>query len=110
MPGSPSADECNTGLSWPENVYSLAHVALPFRPDDPSYGGDDAGPGPGIALGQMALRGERNVLQVTAAEMLRLRYNPFHAYMEQRLLAFMGLAPNLDIPCFAHLKTTAEPG
>jgi hypothetical protein len=23
---------------WPQDIYSLAHVALPFRADDPVYG------------------------------------------------------------------------
>jgi len=27
------------GLSWPDNIYSLSHVALPFAADDPIYGG-----------------------------------------------------------------------
>jgi hypothetical protein len=36
------------------------------------------------------MRGERDVLQVRAADMLRLRWNPFYPYVEQRLLAFLG--------------------
>jgi hypothetical protein len=56
----------------------------------------------------MALRGEKNVLLVTATDMLRLRYNPFHAYMEQRMLAFMGLETDPKAPCLAQLKIQAE--
>jgi len=41
--GSSKVEECDIGLSWPDDVYSLAHVALPFPPDDPVYGGDKAG-------------------------------------------------------------------
>ena len=77
------------GLSWPEDLYSLAHVALPFPPDDPVYGGG-AGKSPGIRLG-IALRGERGVLQVPASDMLRLRWNPFYAYVEKRVLAWLAL-------------------
>jgi alpha-beta hydrolase superfamily lysophospholipase len=99
MPGSTAVDVCDTGLTWPRDVYSLTHVALPFPPDDPVYGGDEAGPSPGIDLSQMALRGEKNVLQVPASDMLRLRYNPFHAYLEQRMLAFMGLETDPETPC-----------
>ena len=92
MPGSSKLQECDTGLSWPEDVYSLSHVALPIPFDDPVYGGDEAGPpSPGIALGDLALRGEKGVLRVPAADMLRLRYNPFHSYLEHRVLVFMGL-------------------
>ncbi len=89
MPGSSDVEVCDTGLQWPDDVYSLSHVALPFPPDDPVYGGKQAGPSPGIDLGLLALRGEKNVLQVPASTMLRLRYNPFYSYMEQRMLSFM---------------------
>jgi len=99
MPGSANVEVCDTGLSWPREVYSLAHVALPFRPDDPVYGGDTAVPSPGIKLGNLALRGERKVLQVSAADMLRLRHNPFYAYQEQRMLAFIGLETDVQKRC-----------
>ena len=78
------------GTSWPDNIYSLAHVALPFSYDDPLYGADESVRSPGIRLGALAMRGERDVLQVRAADMLRLRWNPFYPYVEQRLLAFLG--------------------
>ncbi|MGB5326793.1 MAG: hypothetical protein WBO58_01090, partial [Gammaproteobacteria bacterium] len=80
-------------------VYSLAHVALPFRPDDPVYGGDAAGPSPGIKLGNLALRGEKKVLQVPASDMLRLRHNPFYVYLEERMLTFIGLETDGQKPC-----------
>ena len=79
-----------TGLSWPRHVFSLSHVALPIRGDDPLYG--TAGrPSPGIYLGDLAFHGERGVLQISAADMLRLRWNPFYSLMERRITAFMGL-------------------
>ena len=37
---------------------------------------EQAGPSPGIDLGMLALRGERDLLQLPASEQLRLRYNP----------------------------------
>ena len=37
-----------------------------------------------VNLGNIALRGEKNVLNISAADLLRLRYNPFHEYMIQR--------------------------
>lgn len=91
QPGSADIEVCDTGLKWPEYVYSLSHVALPFAPDDPVYGGELAGPSPGIDLGLVSLRGEKSVLQVPAADMLRLRYNPFFDYMQERVLTFMHL-------------------
>ena len=79
------------GISWPEDLYSLSHVALPFPADDTVYGGDPTGQGPGIHLGDIALRGERGVLQISPAEMLRLRWNPFYDYMQARVLEFFGM-------------------
>ena len=99
VPGSAQVESCDIDLSWPRGVYSLTHVALPFPANDPIYGGPDAEPSPGIQLGNLALRGERNVIQVPAADMLRLRYNPFHAYLEERMLEFMQLIPNTDFAC-----------
>ena len=91
-PGDTEIAEISTGLMWPKGLYSLSHVALPIDPKDPLYGGPDAGNSPGIKLGDMALRGERGVLQIPASAMLRLRWNPFYPDMERRLLEFVRLA------------------
>jgi alpha-beta hydrolase superfamily lysophospholipase len=80
------------GLSWPAGVYSLSHVALPFPPDDALYGGQPRDEGPGLRLGNTALRGERGVIEVPATELMRLRWNPFYPYVEARTLGFLGLA------------------
>ena len=80
-----------TEFVWPGQVYSLSHVALPFPEDDPLYGWTPSATGPGLHLGRIELRGERNVLQIPASEMLRLRWNPFYPYMEVRLLGFLCL-------------------
>jgi alpha-beta hydrolase superfamily lysophospholipase len=76
---------------WPSEVFSLAHVALPFSPDDPVYGGPSATESPGIQLGNLALRGEHGVLRVSGTDMLRLRWNPFFDYVQSRTLKFMRL-------------------
>ena len=101
MVGSSKVEKCNTGLSWPRDIYSLSHVALPIPPDDPVYGGDEADSSRGIDLGNIALRGEKGLLQVPSADMLRLRYNPFHSFLEQRMLVFMGLQPDPEKLCLA---------
>jgi hypothetical protein len=36
------------------------------------------------------------VLQVTAADMLRPRHNPFYAYQEQRMLTFIGVETDVQ--------------
>ncbi len=81
------------GLEWPAGVYSLSHIALPISPSDPLYGGPGAPQSPGIQLGRAELRGERGVLVVTPTELLRLRWNPFYSFVEERVLAALGLAP-----------------
>jgi alpha-beta hydrolase superfamily lysophospholipase len=83
--------ETPLGLEWPADVYSLSHVALPFPPGDPVYGGRPDSPSPGVRLGDIARRGERGVLAISPAAMLRLRWNPFYDYQERRVLEFLGL-------------------
>jgi alpha-beta hydrolase superfamily lysophospholipase len=73
-------------LEWPDDVFSLSHVALPFPPDDPVYGDHARGPdGPLRTLGTLQMRGEKNALALSAADQLRLRANPFHAYVVERI-------------------------
>jgi alpha-beta hydrolase superfamily lysophospholipase len=86
--------ESDLGLAWPQNVYSLSHVAVNFPPDDPIYGSQPpADGGFGFQLGAVEPRGERGLLAVPAAALTRLRSNPFFPYVEQRLI---DLAPTAD--------------
>lgn len=85
--------ELATDLAWPRGVFSLSHVALPFPAWDQLYGDGTGHNSPGIELGVLALRGERAALRVSAEDMLRLRWNPFYSYLEERVLAFVGLVP-----------------
>lgn len=88
----------HTDLRWPSEIYSLSHVAVPFRADDPVYGDgaarDDSEPY-GIALGALAPRGESGVLQLSADYFLRARHNPFYAFQERHLIEWLDrrLAP-----------------
>ncbi len=90
-PDENDSSDTDLSMTWPDDIYSLAHVALPFPPDDPLYGGEGGSKSPGIHLGDIALRGERGVLQVPPSEMLRLRWNPFYSYMENKVLKFLEL-------------------
>ena len=87
-----AGSEKTTALSlasvWPGGVYSLSHVALPFAPDDPLYGGDEAGESPGIQIGNVVLRGEKGVLRIDPANLLRMHWNPFYKYLEERVKQF----------------------
>ena len=91
--GAISTYDDDIELAWPGGLFSLSHVAIPFPPDDPIYGGvPQAGTGEaGIALGSIFIRGERNLLLIPDNYFLRLRYNPFFAYLSNRVLAFLGL-------------------
>ena len=73
-------------LSWPPGVISLSHVALPISPDDPLYGQRAPDNEEFLFLGQMAIQGERGLMQIPADWMLRLRFNPFYDYMESHAL------------------------
>jgi alpha-beta hydrolase superfamily lysophospholipase len=78
-------------LAWPKGIYSLAHVAVPFPPDDPIYGIEpDRVPPFGIPLGTLEPRGEKGILIVSGSDFLRLRSNPFFPYIEQRLVEVTG--------------------
>lgn len=70
-------------LIWPSTVFSLSHIAVPFRPDDPIYGAASAA-NP-LSLGSITPRGERKVLSLTPNYFARLRHNPFYAYQQDRI-------------------------
>jgi alpha-beta hydrolase superfamily lysophospholipase len=74
------------GLSYPADIFSLSHVALPFPPDDALYGMQ---PGTaedfGIQLGAIAARGERGALIMSLDGLLRTSSNPFFSYLIERI-------------------------
>jgi len=73
-------------LTYPPEVFSLSHVALPFPISDGLYGMDpDPGDDFGINLGAMATRGERGALIVSLDSLLRMTSNPFFPYMLERI-------------------------
>jgi alpha-beta hydrolase superfamily lysophospholipase len=90
-PDKPGATTSDYNSEWPAGIFSLSHVALPFSPEDPVYGGPSAGESPGIQLGSLDFRGERGVLRVSGTDLLRLRWNPFYDYVQSRTLQFMQL-------------------
>jgi alpha-beta hydrolase superfamily lysophospholipase len=96
LPGQEAAGVTDIGLAWPAGVYSLSHVALPFPADDPLYGALGTDAQNTIHLGSLEARGERGVLQVPAADMLRLKWNPFYRLLEKRLVTFLRLETSPD--------------
>ena len=77
--------------AWPQDVYSLSHIAVPFPPDDDLYGRE---PGVknryGISLGTIALWGETSVLSVGKEALMRVTSNPFYDYMQERIDSRIG--------------------
>jgi hypothetical protein len=78
-------------MRWPEGIFSLTHIALPFPRDDPLYGGETLKNANHVQLGNLALRGERGTIALTSADMLRQRWNPFWDFMDERVVRFTGL-------------------
>jgi alpha-beta hydrolase superfamily lysophospholipase len=76
-------------LAWPVGVISMSHVALPFSPDDPLYGQRPPGNEDVLFLGQMAIKGERGLLQFPSDWLMRLRHNPFYDYLEARTVKWL---------------------
>jgi alpha-beta hydrolase superfamily lysophospholipase len=83
-----------TGVAWPRGVFSLSHVAVPFPTDDPHYGAERPAHAPGIYLGRPQLLGEVGFLALPEASLMRLRFNPFFAYMEAQIFEFMEAVEN----------------
>ena len=83
-------------LSWPAHTYSLSHVALPFPVSDSLYGQNDTIDLQRIQLGDMFSRGERGLFSVSAAEMLRQKWNPFFPYMLSRMDEYLAKHNNRE--------------
>jgi alpha-beta hydrolase superfamily lysophospholipase len=79
------------GLTYPRDVFSLSHVALPFPIDDSLYGLEpNEDEDFGANLGALALRGERGVLFLTLDSLVRLSWNPFFPYLLERVREGIG--------------------
>ena len=85
------------GLAWPANVFSLSHVALPFPPIDPLYGANPPAGDETLHLGDIPMRGERDINQIPSEWLLRMRFNPFYEVLETRVLEWMQDASQLAL-------------
>jgi alpha-beta hydrolase superfamily lysophospholipase len=93
-PGARDVVRAPLALEWPREVFSLTHVAIPFRVDDPLYGIDGTTAPTGlIPIGRLSPRGERAVLTVGTDTLMRLSSNPFFPFVEQRITGWMTLPP-----------------
>lgn len=71
-------------LDWPPGVISLSHVAMPIPPDDPLYGETRPAERDQLFLGDINIKGEKDLLKIPPAYLVRLRHNPFYPYLERR--------------------------
>ena len=87
-PHSSDVETSALDMVWPSGVYSLSHVAIPFAPDDPVYGAveDPNRVYAGVPFGRVTPRGETQYLTVALSQFMRLRYNPFFSYVEERIV------------------------
>jgi hypothetical protein len=85
-PGQTDITKTDINLSWPGDIFSLGHIALPFPAQDPLYGSGEQQDNSELQLGNFAIRGEKGMLRVPASDMLRIHWNPFYPYLEQRTL------------------------
>jgi hypothetical protein len=95
-PGSRDAVPKARGLSWPDNVFSLGHLAIPMPIDDPMYGlmPRKAADGLAIPLGRGAPSGESGALVISLGQFARVRSNPFFPVIVDRIDA----AVKADMP------------
>ena len=78
------------GLAWPPEMFSLAHIALPFTVDDAVYGRNPLPSSSDVVrLGTLSPRGERAVLTVPLDTLMRVSCNPFFPYLAARLTAWI---------------------
>jgi len=84
--GATTEQSRKLGLTYPEEVYSLSHVAIPFPVTDALYG---MNPGTdedfGVNLGTKTTRGEVGVLILPLDSLIRMSSNPFFPYMLKRI-------------------------
>ncbi len=67
---------------WPENFFALSHIGLPISPSNKLYGEKSY-------LSSLQVHGERNVLLVPSADIMRIRYNPFFDLMTLEIDRFI---------------------
>ncbi|ULU26914.1 alpha/beta hydrolase [Dyella terrae] len=88
--GQTTATTVPLSILYPDNIFSLSHIALPFPSNDPLYGTEpDMSEDFGIRLGTAAPRGERGALILNLDDILRVSSNPFYPYIRQRVDALL---------------------
>ncbi|MCP3707738.1 alpha/beta hydrolase [Paraburkholderia sp. CNPSo 3274] len=99
-------------IDYPQEIFSLSHVAIPFPITDTLYGiAPDDSENFNEHLGTLAPRGERGTLILTLDSMFRIASNPFFPYLLQRIDERMGEMPPpvVKSPPRAHETAAGQP-
>lgn len=75
--------------TWPKDVFSLSHIAVPISPTDPVYGTAEATVKSGLPLGSLSMRGEHGALLVSDSLLVRVRHNPFFPFMADHVVEWL---------------------
>lgn len=84
--------------AWPQDMYSLSHIAVPFPLTDSLYGREPIEKNRyGISLGTISLRGETSSLTVGLDTLMRNTSNPFFDYMMAQINARIACSQQADV-------------
>ncbi|HCB1497787.1 TPA: alpha/beta fold hydrolase [Klebsiella michiganensis] len=96
-------------IAWPQDMYSLSHVAVPFPLTDSLYGREPAEKNRyGISIGTISLRGETSTLSVGLDTLMRVTSNPFYPWMMTRIEHHIACSDRPDVGACLHAQATAE--
>jgi len=84
-----SLTERSLAGTWPKDMFSLSHIAVPISPEDPVYGTAEATARTGLPLGSLSARGEHGALLVSDSLFVRARHNPFYPFMENHVVKWL---------------------
>ena len=93
--------EKTTDLSWPKEIISLSHIAVPIPPEDPVYGTHEATVNTGLSLGTVFVRAEPSALLISNSLFVRCRHNPFYSHMENHIVQWLSNINNSPTPGLA---------
>jgi len=98
LPAGEAAERAEPlNLSWPQDMFSLSHIAVPFPLSDALYGEQPDEPNRyGISLGMISLRGETDSLTVGPETFMRATSNPFFSDMMARINAHIACSSAAD--------------
>ena len=85
--------------AWPQDTYSLSHIAVPFPLSDSLYGREPTEKNRyGISFGTISLRGETASLIVGLDTLMRNTSNPFFDYMMLQIKGRIDCSSQSNLP------------